>query len=148
MIPEPRDYPCSQDLTPQCVEESVSHSMGCKRPPIFQSPLMGANQSHKPQRQFKSRKIGRLLLTTSGLLVVMESRGSYTRQRTKPTIYGSHILEKQPIALQGGSFALAKEWNSFGNDYDSYRIHSDTFRSRLRDIQMALELFQKPPEFI
>ena len=147
MMPAQRDYPCSQDLTPQCVEESVSHSMGCKRPPIFQSPLMGANQSHKPQRQFESRKIGRLLLATSGLLVVMENRGPHTRQRTKPTIYGSHI-EKQPMALQGGSSALTNEWNSFGNDYDSYRIYSDTFRSRLRDIQMALELFRKPPEFI
>jgi hypothetical protein len=88
------------------------------------------------------------LLTTSSLLVVMESRGPHTRQRTKPTIYGSHILEKQPMALQGGSLTLANEWNSFGNDYDSYRIHSDTFRSRLRNIQMALELCQEPPEFI
>jgi len=52
------------------------------------------------------------------------------------------------MALQGGSLALANEWNSFGNDYDSYRIHSDTFRSRLRDIQTALELCQEPPEFI
>ena len=48
---------------------------------------------------------------------------THIRQRTKPTIYGSHILEKQPMALQGGSFALANEWNSFGNDYDSTQTH-------------------------
>jgi hypothetical protein len=73
---------------------------------------------------------------------------THTRQRTKPTIYGSHILEKQPMAPQGGSFALANERNNFGNDYDSHRTHSDTLQSRLRDIQMALKPFQKPLEFI
>jgi hypothetical protein len=49
------------------------------------------------------------------------------------------ISLRQPMALQGGSFPLANEWNGFGNDYGSCRNHSDI--SSWPSI-----LFQKPPE--